>query len=170
MIEFTKNKYGYYNIVYTDIDIYKLLDGIYDIYKYSIKPHVKFNKMIDDKIPHHLIGDYVKLKRIIGNLVSNACKYTYKGEISIEVNLLDMNNNICWIEINIRDTGIGFTTDQQLLVFKEFSKFNKNEDYSSGIGLSMCYNLVHLLNGYITLTSNKNNGSCFIIQIPLRII
>jgi light-regulated signal transduction histidine kinase (bacteriophytochrome) len=169
VIEFIKNKYGYYNIIYTEINIYELINNIYDIYKYSIKSNISFNKHIDENIPKYLIGDSIKLKRIIGNLLSNASKYTYNGNISIQVNLLDINKYICWIEFIVSDTGIGFTHDQQLLVFKEFSQFNKNEDYSSGIGLSMCYKLVHMLNGYITLTSNENQGSKFIFKLPLRV-
>ena len=167
MIELTKNKNGFSTIKYTQLNINELLHDIYDIYKYTINSHVQLTIHVDPSIQTNLIGDDFKIKQIVSNLISNASKYTYKGEISIIANHLNKIDNTCWIEIIIKDTGIGISNEKQCYIFKQFQQLNNIQYYSSGLGLSICYKLINIINGSISFESCINKGTTFTCIFPL---
>jgi two-component system, chemotaxis family, sensor kinase Cph1 len=167
MIELTKNNNGFSTIKYKQLNINELLHDIYDIYKYTINSQVQLKIDIHPSIQTNLIGDDFKIKQIVSNLISNACKYTYKGTISITANQLNKIENTCWIEIIIKDTGIGISSEKQCHIFKQFQQLNNIQYYSSGLGLSICYKLINIINGSISFESCINKGTTFTCIFPL---
>jgi len=167
MIELTKNNVGFSTIKYKQFNISELLYDIYDIYKYTLKSDVQLTINIDPSIQTNLIGDDFKIKQIVSNLISNACKYTYKGEISIIANQLNKIDNTYWIELVIKDTGIGISKEKQCHIFKQFQQLNNIQYYSSGLGLSICYKLINIINGTISFESFINKGTTFTCIFPL---
>lgn len=170
MIDFTKNKYGYTSIHLKTLDLHSIVNDIYNIYKYSHGKNVIMTKDIDSNIPKELIGDSNKIIQIISNLLSNSCKYTERGNINIEVKNLNISKTLHWIEITVSDTGIGIPSEKQYLIFREFEQISKLSKASSGLGLSLCYQLVTMLNGSITFQSDENWGTIFRCRLPLSII
>lgn len=169
MIELTKNNYGFSTIKYTQFNICDLIHDIYNIYKYTVNSQVTLKIYIDESIQTKLIGDDFKIKQIISNLISNACKYTYKGEISIIANHMNIIENTCWVEIIIKDTGIGISKEKQCYIFKQFRQLNNTQYYSSGLGLFICYKLINIINGSISFESYINKGTTFTCIFPLII-
>lgn len=170
MIDFTKNKYGYTSVYLKNIDISSMVNDIYNVYKYSVNKNVVMTKEISDEIPKELIGDSDKITQIISNLLSNSCKYTEKGKINIKLNSLNISKSVYWIEIIVSDTGIGIPGEKQYLIFREFEQISKLSKASSGLGLSLCHQLVTMLNGSITFISEELWGSTFTCRLPLGII
>ena len=133
---------------------------------------VKFIVEYGENLPEKLYGDKEKIKRIISNLLSNAIKYTDSGYIKINVSC-SIDREICNMKITIKDTGKGIP---QHIV----NSFN-NEEYTitsdkqedmdgSGLGLTITKSLVEMLDGKITVQSDLNVGTTFIISLKQRVI
>jgi CheY-like chemotaxis protein len=121
-------------------------------------------KKYDDKIPKVLIGDPVRLHQIILNLVSNAVKFTSKGEITISVSLLNENEEKATIEFSVTDTGIGIPEDRIPHIFENFQQASSETARlygGTGLGLAISKQLVESQGGRITVKSKPEEGSVF---------
>lgn len=113
-----------------------------------------------------IFADENKLKQILMNLIANAFKFTKKGSIQIEYNLVEDKELI----ISVSDTGIGITPDKQKYIFEHFTQINNENSRISGgtgVGLTIVKSLVELMKGRVWLKSELNLGSTFFISIPL---
>lgn len=167
LIDFTKNKHGYSSVQLHPMSIEEVVGNVYNIYKYMVKSGVTLKMTIDPKIPKTVIGDETKISQIISNLVSNSCKYTEEGKISINIKFLNISETTLWIDILVQDTGIGFPKEKQYLIFREFEQMDKIRSNSSGLGLSLCYQLANMMNGSITFESDEGWGTTFMCRLPL---
>ncbi len=121
----------------------------------------------------YVVGDPVRIKQVIINLVSNAIKFTDKGSIKITLdediqNDADMKQ-IC---ISVTDTGIGIPKDRQERIFESFSQADSTTTRKyggTGLGLTICKKLIEMMNGTIGVHSQKNIGSTFWFSIPMPI-
>ncbi len=138
--------------------------------KMSNKKDVIFKYSISENTPNNLYGDKTKIKEIINNLLTNAFKYTEKGTITLTINTI-IENNICKLQIEVKDTGIGIKSED---LNKIFSKKEIDNDINSsvdrdGIGLLVSKDLIYLMNGTINVRSYYGSGSVFTIEIPQKI-
>lgn len=119
---------------------------------------------IDNKIPEMVVGDSVRLNQILLNLVSNAIKFTEKGEINITVTCItDTQDNIL-LDFGVKDTGIGIPLEKQEKIFESFEQATNDTARKfggSGLGLSIVKQLVKLQNGEIFVNSRPGFGSDF---------
>ena len=120
---------------------------------------------IDEKLNANFLSDSFRIQQILTNVISNAIKFTHKGEVRVDANL---DNNLAIIKIT--DTGIGIKIENKDDLFVEFVQaHNNNESYGgSGLGLNITKRLVGLLNGSIHFESEHNKGTVFYITIPLK--
>lgn len=138
--------------------------------KISNKKDIVFKYSISENTPNNLYGDKTKIKEIINNLLTNAFKYTEKGTITLTINSI-IENNICKLQIEVKDTGIGIKSED---LNKIFSKKEIDNDINSsvdrdGIGLLVSKDLIYLMNGTINVRSYYGSGSVFTIEIPQKI-
>ena len=138
--------------------------------KISNKKDIVFKYSISENTPNNLYGDKTKIKEIINNLITNAFKYTEKGAITLTINSI-IENNICKLQIEVKDTGIGIKSED---LNKIFSKKEIDNDINSsvdrdGIGLLVSKDLIYLMNGTINVRSYYGSGSVFTIEIPQKI-
>ena len=123
-------------------------------------------------IPSVLYGDVGKVKQIITNLLTNACKYTEEGTISFNVNCINQNDN-CVIRISIEDTGRGIKPEN---INKLFTKFNRLEEdrnttlEGTGLGLAITKSLAEMMGGKITVQSVYGEGSAFTVVLNQKIV
>jgi len=121
-------------------------------------------KEYDASIPEVLVGDPVRLHQIILNLVSNAVKFTSKGEITVGVRLLKEDSENVTIEFSISDTGIGISEDKLDEIFENFqqeSSLTSRLYGGTGLGLAIVKQLVELQGGTVTVKSKVDQGSTF---------
>jgi two-component system CheB/CheR fusion protein len=112
--------------------------------------------------------DRAKLKQIVGNLLSNALKFTERGSIQL---LTDRDGDT--IQIGVQDSGVGIPPENQVKVFEEFETLSRNDGSRSdgfGLGLAICSRLAHLLRGTIQLKSELGSGSRFTIVFPATVV
>mgnify|MGYP002798717111 FL=1 len=118
-----------------------------------------------------LIGDIVKIKRIVANLLDNAIKYTELGYVSFVVNS-SIKNHVCYLEIRVQDTGVGMNDYVLEHLFEDFvrSEDIKNTNKSGlGLGLSITKKLVDKLGGTITCQSKVGEGTTFVVTLTQKV-
>ena len=127
---------------------------------------------VANEIPHTLVGDQLRIKQIILNLLGNAIKFTPQGNITVSARILERFDAVLLIQILVRDTGIGISAEAQGKIFQPFVQ----EDGSTirrfggtGLGLSICRSLVELMGGSISVESAPGDGSCFKVILPFSI-
>jgi signal transduction histidine kinase/DNA-binding response OmpR family regulator len=114
-----------------------------------------------------LTVDPMRLRQILLNLLSNACKFTKQGEVSLRARELSDGGN--WIEFAVIDTGIGMTPEQQAKVFEEFVQADASTAKrfgGTGLGLSITRKLAQMMGGDVTVASAPGKGSVFTVRLP----
>jgi PAS domain S-box-containing protein len=113
-------------------------------------------------------SDLTKVRQTLFNLLSNACKFTRNGTITLSARR-DANEAVEWIEFQVRDTGIGMTPDQQAKVFEAFTQADDSTTRTyggTGLGLAITKSFCRLMGGDVTLTSETGKGSTFTVRLP----
>jgi CheY-like chemotaxis protein len=119
-------------------------------------------------VPTQIVGDGLRLRQILINLLGNAVKFTSKGEIFLHVKVLQIDAEQAELEFNLRDTGIGIPPDKLERLFKPFSQVDSSTTRKyggTGLGLAICEKLVHLMGGQITVASTPDVGTTFTFTI-----
>jgi two-component system, NarL family, sensor histidine kinase BarA len=133
--------------------------------------HLELVMLFYSDVPSHLIGDELRIRQILMNLVSNAIKFTSEGEIIIRVMIdeCDDENNIV-LKFTVSDTGIGVNDKASEYLFKSFHQADSSTSRKfggSGLGLSISQKLAHAMGGNISVASNDSNGSVFTVTLTL---
>lgn len=121
--------------------------------------------------PAHL-GDSMRLSQILNNFVSNAIKFTNKGEVEVYAELLEKKDGAELVRFSVRDTGIGLNQEQQAGLFLDFTQATATTARmygGTGLGLAICRRLVNLMHGRLDLVSTPNSGSTFSITLTLPV-
>jgi len=127
---------------------------------------------ISNGVPDYYVGDPVRLRQILFNLIGNAIKFTEKGEIKLEVRLKKESGNNAELEFFITDTGIGIPSDKMHNLFKSFSQADSSTSRKfggTGLGLAISKSLVEMMKGTISVDSIADKGSVFKFNIWLEI-
>ena len=114
-----------------------------------------------------LTVDSMRLRQILLNLLSNACKFTKEGEVALRVRRVDGRE---WIELAVSDTGIGMTAEQQAKLFEEFSQAEATTAQrfgGTGLGLAITRKLARMMGGDVTAASEAGKGSIFTVRLPM---
>jgi len=113
-------------------------------------------------------ADPMRLKQILLNLLSNACKFTKEGEVALRVRKAADGRD--WIEFDVADTGIGLTAEQQASLFQDFTQADSliSRHYGgTGLGLALSRKLARMMGGDVTVASEPGKGSVFRVQLPV---
>ena len=118
--------------------------------------------------PDILLGDPVRIKQILINIINNAVKFTDEGVVSVDVNCIEKTNKNVRVLFAIRDTGIGISSEQAENLFSPFIQADTSTTRKyggTGLGLSICKKLIDLMHGSIRVESEINEGSCFFVEL-----
>jgi CheY-like chemotaxis protein len=113
--------------------------------------------------------DGFRLRQCLLNMLSNACKFTQEGEITLRLELSEIEGNNRWYDLSVTDTGIGISEAQQLKLFKPFSQADESTTRKyggTGLGLALTREMTHLLGGEVFVQSQEGEGSKFTLRIP----
>ncbi|MDH3605323.1 MAG: ATP-binding protein, partial [Candidatus Tectomicrobia bacterium] len=123
-------------------------------------------------VPDILIGDPVRLRQVLVNLVGNAIKFTEAGEVVVEVRLASRSATMVGVEVAVRDTGIGIPPEQQQRIFSAFDQADTSTTRhygGTGLGLAITSQLVGLMGGHIEVESEVGAGSTFSFTLVLAV-
>ena len=131
-----------------------------------------FNVDVSPDIPAELIGDEVRIKQVLINIINNAIKYTKEGSVSLTVQCERKDDKTCNMIYMVSDTGIGIKSEDIPYLFSAFKRVDETSTKhieGTGLGLSIVKQLVDIMGGKITVNSVYKKGSTFMIEIPQRI-
>ncbi|MCL2205034.1 MAG: ATP-binding protein [Treponema sp.] len=157
--------------------IYDVVSLIYDTIHlnaiYIGSKEIEFSLHVDEKLPLHLLGDELRIKQILNNLLSNAFKYTEKGSVSLSFDAeFASNNGNFTLIFTVTDSGQGMSEEEISLLFDEFSRFRLRSNRGtegSGLGMPITHSLVSLMGGTITVKSTPGSGSIFTVRLPQKL-
>ncbi len=132
---------------------------------------IKFKTHIDPLIPKAIFVDDTRLKQLANNLISNAIKFTDKGEVSMEFYLKAKTKDQLLLSCNVSDTGMGISEQNQKQIFEKFTQIDTSlirPFEGTGLGLAICRELTHLMGGEIYVESELGKGSTFTFTFKAR--
>ncbi len=173
ILDISKIEANKLEIVNTEYEPSKVFDELVKLTKARIgdKP-LDFRISFDKDMPDYLNGDYVRLKQIVLNLLTNAVKYTKEGFIEFKVSTVK-KDGVCRLIISVKDSGIGIKRENIDKLFTKFERFDLEKNMTiegTGLGLAITKKLVELMNGKIVVDSVYGKGSTFTVAIDQKIV
>ena len=172
ILDFSKIESGKLRVVSEVFDLYDVIEQTRDIlYLSTLSKHIECYLIIYSDVPRRVVGDKLRLKQILLNLIGNAIKFTDEGYIAIKVSVADESTEETDVKISIEDSGIGISESDQQHLFEAFTQVENEENrrfQGTGLGLVISQNLASLLGGQIFMHSEPGRGSTFDVLLPLK--
>lgn len=171
VLDCTKIESGCLELDYSNFSIYNLVAGIIDMFEGSAKKNdVTMGLKTDILSNEEFVGDQHRIRQIISNLIGNAIKFSRKGTIAVHVSVKEQEDKSS-LSVEVIDTGIGIPKERQEAIFDTFTQADSSTTKTyggSGLGLSICKDLIELMGGNIGVESEEGKGSKFWFNIPLK--
>jgi len=169
ILDFSKIEAGKLDIMPAEYKVASMINDSAQLNMMRIedKP-IKFEIEIDENIPAKLIGDELRIKQILNNMLSNAFKYTDAGKVTLSVDFKEA----CLV-LSVRDTGYGMTQEQLSKLFDEYARFQRKKGKTvegTGLGLPIAKRLINLMGGEINVESEPGKGSLFVVRLPQKTV
>jgi signal transduction histidine kinase/DNA-binding response OmpR family regulator/iron only hydrogenase large subunit-like protein len=174
ILDMSKIEAGKFELSPTEFSFENMLKRVVTVSTFRVSERKQILAVdIDKDIPDFLIGDEQRLAQIVTNLLGNAVKFTpERGSIDISAKLLDADENgLCTIQIDVKDTGIGLSEEQQAKLFKSFSQAESDTARKfggTGLGLAISKNIVEMMDGKIWVKSKPSKGSAFSFTVKMK--
>lgn len=172
ILDFSKIKAGKLEVVSEPFNLREVMNStVFPLQLQAREKGLVFNIRTAENMPAELLGDAVRLRQILTNLIENAIKFTPKGYVTVTVTLVsaDKNNSGVRIGFEVKDTGIGIPADKREVIFESFSQSHKGNSRhfgGTGLGLTICKHLIDLQNGTLKVESTPGAGSVFYFELP----
>ena len=174
ILDFSKIEAGKLDISLNQYEIASLInDSVHlNMMLINSKP-IEFEILIDENIPSKLVGDVLRIKQILNNLLSNSFKYTDSGRVTLSVSYEKSEGDSIIMMLRVQDTGYGMTKEQMTELFREYTRFNNENNptiIGTGLGLTITQLLVKLMGGEIQVESEPDIGSTFTVRLPQQTV
>ncbi|MBA4853092.1 hybrid sensor histidine kinase/response regulator [Emticicia sp. BO119] len=174
ILDFSKIESGNMELDIKDFDLRHCIEEVLDIFAEKVaKSNIDLLYQIDWDVPMQIVGDNLRLRQVLLNLIGNAIKFTHKGEIYIRVFLINAEQNgQVELGFQVKDTGIGIPSDKLDKLFKAFSQVDSSTTRKyggTGLGLVISEKLVRLMGGDISVRSEVDKGTTFTFTIKTEI-
>jgi signal transduction histidine kinase len=172
ILDFSKIESGQISLEETSFDLAEEIEIVMSLMRLNAQDkHLDLKYSIDKQVNLNIVGDPLRLRQILINLINNAIKFTETGGVTLMVKTVKNITNQYFLKFSIVDTGIGINNDSKNKLFKEFSQADNSitrKFGGTGLGLAICKSLVKLMGGIIGLESELGKGSVFWFEIPYR--
>jgi len=167
ILDVSKIESGQLQLEIQPFDLHQTLNPCIEIMRYRAEDAgLSFTVHRDPEARGSFLGDGPRIRQVLGNLLSNASKFTKTGEISVRIGLADS-----LLTFSVKDTGVGFAPDYAERLFNRFSQADETISRrfgGTGLGLAICQSLAQMMGGDITARSTPGVGSCFTVTLPLE--
>ncbi|MFD2162224.1 two-component regulator propeller domain-containing protein [Paradesertivirga mongoliensis] len=172
ILDFSKIESGNMELEEEDFELRECIENVMDVFaNKAAQIGIDLVYELDSNIPPVLIGDSLRLRQILINLVSNAMKFTKRGQVLLTGSLQKIHNDTLQIKFEVSDTGIGIPEDKISRLFKAFSQVDSSTTRKyggTGLGLAISERLVQLMNGNIGVRSKEGEGTTFFFDIAVK--
>lgn len=175
ILDMSKIESGKMTITCAQFDMAEFFEDLVSIlYPQAMERGIEFEGRQLGSLEQYYVGDVLRVKQILMNLLSNSLKFTEAGgEIRVEVWEESRTNGFAYVSFRVSDTGIGISDEFMSKLYQPFEQENAEcarNNVGSGLGLSIVRNLVQLMNGTISAESGKGKGTAFTVTIPLGLV
>jgi signal transduction histidine kinase/CheY-like chemotaxis protein/HPt (histidine-containing phosphotransfer) domain-containing protein len=175
ILDFSKIEAGKLDITPAPYSVASLINDAVQLNMMRIgSKQIEFKLIINEEIPAKLIGDELRIKQILNNLLSNAFKYTDSGMVTLSFDFKPIpGENKVLFEFVVRDSGQGMTPEQVEKLFDEYARFNNETNIrvqGTGLGLAITQRLISLMNGEIIVNSVYGVGSFFTVSFAQELV
>jgi PAS domain S-box-containing protein len=171
ILDFSKIESGKLELESVDVDLSRILSESIELFAEAARQkNLRLTRQIGEGVPLYLTGDPVRLRQIVMNFLSNAVKFTDRGEVSLTAELVSETNTDVRLRLSVADSGIGIAPAAKTRIFEAFSQADGSttRQYGgTGLGLSIAKRLVGLMDGTITVESTPGVGSTFACTVRL---
>ncbi|MTI87667.1 MAG: response regulator [Balneolaceae bacterium] len=172
ILDFSKIEAGKIEFEHIDFELDKLINVILESFRVTAENKgINLKVTVDEGVPNALVGDPARLTQILNNLLSNALKFTEEGEVELAIKVSDRVDKELHMQFIVSDTGIGIEEERKETIFESFTQASQNTKRlfgGTGLGLTICKQLVELQNGSITLESEEGVGSTFYVDLTFE--
>ncbi|MEM7045382.1 MAG: ATP-binding protein [Pseudomonadota bacterium] len=172
ILDLSKIEAGRLRLHFEPLDVRHVVDEQVDFFtEQARRKGVHLRALIPTDLPSPLVGDPVRLRQVLTNLISNAIKFTQAGQISVGLSVVGERDDRVIIQFEVEDSGIGIPPDVQDQIFQAFTQADASTTRrfgGTGLGLAICKQLVEMMGGVIGVDSEVERGSRFWFTIPLK--
>jgi len=169
VLDISKIESGKLKLEKIPFSLWQIRENILAIYYNKAEEKgIRLGCVIDKSIPSGLLGDPLHLEQVLVNLVNNAIKFTERGGVQVEVNLVEEFQQAVSVEFSVIDNGIGIDPEKQSQLFSSFTQADSSTTRKyggTGLGLSICKSLIRMMGGEIKVYSSPGIGSKFTFTI-----
>jgi signal transduction histidine kinase/CheY-like chemotaxis protein/PAS domain-containing protein len=173
VLDMSKIEAGKFELSLVDFNIEKVIQKVVNVINFRVEEkHQLLTVNLDPKIPGNLNGDDQRLAQVVTNLLTNAVKFTSeRGSIHLIARLIKEKKGLCTVQIEVKDTGIGISAEQQSRLFSSFEQAESSTSRKfggTGLGLAISKHIVELMGGKIWFESKPGIGSTFAFTVQLE--
>lgn len=170
VLDLSKIEQGKLQLENVEFDFEEAIEEVYAVVGESALSKGVELVLVREDIPTRVYGDPIRFKQLLFNLVGNAIKFTQQGSVTTSFHLLEETDNKVKLRFEVEDTGVGIKEDAKEMIFETFSQADSSTTRQfggTGLGLSLCHQLLRLMNGSIGVESQYGKGSTFWFELNL---
>ncbi|MBP5491550.1 MAG: response regulator [Clostridiales bacterium] len=169
ILDFSKIESGKMEIINVRYQLTSVINDIINIIMVRMQDkNLDLVVDVDPNIPSEMLGDEIRLRQILLNLLNNAVKFTSEGHITLKVSFRPVSTDMCLLHFDVSDTGIGIRPEDKERLFNSFQRLDTRQNRAiegTGLGLSICKRLMDLMGGTISVESTYGKGSTFSFEL-----
>jgi signal transduction histidine kinase len=172
ILDLSKLEAGKLTTETTELDLIAVLEGVAELL--AVQAQSKGLELVcapHPDLPRYHLGDPVRVRQILTNLIGNAVKFTETGEVVVTATVVDAAADTTHVRIAVRDSGVGIPQNRLAEIFESFTQADASHTRrfgGTGLGLTISRQLVELMGGEISVVSEVGRGSEFRVDLPLR--
>ncbi len=175
ILDYSKIEAGKLELDLNPFDLCSMIKDLINLFNITaLQKGLQIQFDYPDSVSEIFLGDSLRIRQILSNLIGNAIKFTHQGSVCIQVEFLKTENENRWVRISVRDSGIGISKFQMHKLFQSFSQLDpavSRKFGGTGLGLAISKKLVEFMGGDIHASSDgEGKGSVFYFSIPLKIM
>ena len=174
ILDFSKVEEGKMEIIPVQYDLSSLINDLVNMIRdRATKKGLKLNVVVDENIPHLLFGDEIRIRQCVMNILTNAVKYTEKGEVTLSVSSAKTDQSHILLGFCVKDTGIGMRAEDMEALFSPYKRLEEKRNRTiegTGLGMSITRQLLDLMGSELKVISEYGKGSEFSFEIDQKVL
>ncbi|MBQ9487152.1 MAG: response regulator, partial [Selenomonadaceae bacterium] len=174
ILDFSKIEAGKMDIIPVEYSLSSLLNDLVNmVQKRAEKKNLEFHIDADENLPCDLLGDEIRIKQVITNILTNAVKYTEKGGVTLKVTFKNISADAILLCVSVKDTGIGIKPEDIKKLFSAFERIEEKRNRTiegTGLGMNITQRLLEMMNSRLEVSSVYGEGSEFSFELAQKVI